>query len=249
MRTVIVLACTLAAGAPAWAGPRAASDTEVERRILAEANGFRESQQLAPLVEAPALSAEARAFAAYMARSGRYSHTADGHSPSERAEAAGYGYCELGENLAYLQDGSSPSADALARRFMEGWKASPPHRRSLLDPDVVDTGVGVATSPQHPSRSYAVQVFGRPQSREFSFQVSNRSAQSVSVSFQGESQRVDPYVNITYTACEPASLVFASPPVTGVATFRPERPTQYRLEPSPDGIKVEEHDYKPKGGA
>src|SRR6185312_9662732 len=113
----------------------------------------------------------------------RLSHTADGRDPGERARAAGYDYCDLAENIA-LEEGYPD--ERLARQFMAGWEASPGHRRNLLDDKVTETGVGVARVSGAIRRYFAVQVFGRPVSAQYSFRIENRSDLTVGYEFEGQ---------------------------------------------------------------
>ena len=39
--------------------------------------------------------------AAYMAKSGKFDHDADGRQPAQRIAAKGYRYCMVAENIAY----------------------------------------------------------------------------------------------------------------------------------------------------
>ena len=94
----------------------------------------------------PDLTDAARDFAAYMARTSRYGHTADGSRPADRAASHGYEYCVIAENIAYAFNSDGYTTEELGKTFVEGWKHSPGHRRNMLDPDVAETGVAVARS-------------------------------------------------------------------------------------------------------
>lgn len=72
-------------------------------------------------------------------------------TPADRVALAGVALVEIGENLARIP-GSS-----VGRRAVDGWLASPPHRRNLLDPDFTHVGFGVA---QGPGGRYVVQLLG-----------------------------------------------------------------------------------------
>ncbi len=108
-----------------------------------------------------------------MARTDRYGHDADGRSPADRAQARGYAYCALAENIAFLSNPAGTTTEALVDTVVEGWKQSPNHRRNMLLPEVVDTAVALAQSPTS-QRYYAVQLFGRPRSAMLRFSVVNR---------------------------------------------------------------------------
>jgi uncharacterized protein YkwD len=133
-------------------GPLQADTTQpdlstAERLVIATTNEFRAGQRLAPTKPDPKLAAAARDFAAYMARTDRYGHEADGRSPPDRAHAHGYAYCTVAENIAFLQNAAGYSSEALASGAFDGWKQSPQHRRNMLEPEVDDTAGRVRTKP------------------------------------------------------------------------------------------------------
>ncbi|HEY5410619.1 MAG TPA: CAP domain-containing protein [Caulobacteraceae bacterium] len=228
-----VIAMAAAAQAPA------PSTAQVETRIVQAANDFRAENRLPPLTPNPTLAAEARGFAAYLARTGVFSHTADGRDPGRRAQAAGYDYCDLAENLAYGTGGPGSEPDQLVRLFMAGWKASPGHRRNLLDPVAVETGVGVARAPGSPQTYVAVQEFGRPAALRYSFSIDNRSDQPVGYRFDGEHRRVPPHTTMTHSTCATDELVFDRD-VAADARPYPVRPdTTYVVTPAEFGMRIE----------
>src|SRR5262245_66507113 len=77
---------------------------QTEIAIVALTNAFRKQHQLGELKPNVALTAAARAFAAYLGRTGKFAHEADGREPHQRAEAQGYRYCLVAENLAFNLD-------------------------------------------------------------------------------------------------------------------------------------------------
>jgi uncharacterized protein YkwD len=113
--------------------------SRVGEGIIERTNAFRAEQGRGKVRSDPELSAAARYFADYMARTGRYSHTADGNQPSARAEKHGYDYCLVSENIAYQYKSAGFEAEQLAEAFTQGWVDSPGHRKNMLDPDVTDT--------------------------------------------------------------------------------------------------------------
>jgi hypothetical protein len=147
-------------------------------------------------------------FAAYLARTGAFSHEADGRTPRERAQSAGYGSCDLAENLAWEEDDADFRNRDLASDLMRGWEASPGHRRNLLLPDVVETGIGVARAPWPTPKYIAVQEFGRPDSMRFSFAVTNRSGSAVSYDFEGREGVIGPDATTTFWPCTKSALQF-----------------------------------------
>ncbi len=133
---------------------------QVEALIVDRTNEFRRQNGAEPLRRDASLQKAAERFAAYMARTGEYGHEADGSTAGRRARAAGYGWCDISENIAYQFDSRGFEADALARKVLDGWKASPGHRANMLDRAVLDTAVAVARS-ERTGYFYSVQMFGR----------------------------------------------------------------------------------------
>lgn len=153
---LVPVACVAALAAAQDAG-------RVERMIEDDTNTFRREEGLPRVKASPKLERAARHFVEYMAQTDRYGHTVDGKKPHERAQAAGYDYCLVAENIAYQYSSTGFRTPELAHGLFEGWKKSPGHRRNMLEPDALDTAVAVARSP-HTGRWYAVQMFGRPRS-------------------------------------------------------------------------------------
>ena len=214
----------------------AATVATAEQGVIEQTNAFRASNGLAATVANPTLTAEARGFASFLAGTQLFSHTADGRTPSERAEAAGYRYCALAENIARIQGlgrRGEDSADALSRQFVAGWQASPGHRRNMLDPEVTETGVAIAAD-RNTDTYAAVQVFGRPESLRFSFSVQNRSIATVGVTYDGASRALRPGAGVVYTTCAPGSLTFDRR-ISGAAVVQPQRDRVYRLRSAPGG--------------
>ena len=82
-------------------------------------------------------------------------HIMDGRDPGDRVQVGGYSFSRVAENVGWQLGKTDPASS-----MMEGWKASPGHRKNLLIPEVVDTGVGVAQG--RSGRWYFVQLFGKP---------------------------------------------------------------------------------------
>jgi len=148
---------------PAW---RASAQTEpgfherVEARVLSLVNDFRAERGLKPLERERRLDAAAEYFGGYMASAGRLDHEADGGTPAGRVKKRGYAYCVISENIAYEYSSRGFTAESLARALVNGWRESPTHRDNLLDPDVTQTGLGIARSEK--GEYYAAQLFARP---------------------------------------------------------------------------------------
>ncbi len=182
----------------------------VETQIIAMTNTFRAENKLGSVKANAALTAVARAYATYIAKNGKLSHTADGRQASERISSGGYDWCEIGENLASFLDSRGFTSLDLAKSSVEGWINSPGHRKNLVAEHVTEIGVGVAQAAGDKPKFIAVQLFARPKSLEYEFQISNTSNVAVSYSFGGETQTIEPHYANTHTSCIPSALTFDS---------------------------------------
>lgn len=220
------------AGAAPRAGPAAAVPALAgsEAALRARANAFRAESGLAPLAPERALQEAARAFAAYMAESDRYGHEADGRTPAQRSEAAGYRWCAVAENIAYVMGSAGFTTDELARRLMDGWIASPGHRRNLLDGDMTQTGVAIAQSASS-RRYYAVQLFGRPRDARVRFEVRNGGHQATGYTLGEQRFDLPPGMTRTHEQCRAEPLRGPA----GGAAVAPRDGAHYRLEPAGAG--------------
>lgn len=158
MPLLVVLILLTAPSTVTWA--QAPADPALEAALLNETNRVRAEHGLAPLRADPGLARAARAHAAENAARGVLDHGSphpDRDTPAERVARAGVALVEIGENLARIP------GDAVAERALDGWSASPPHRRNLLDPAFTHVGFGAAAGP---GGRYLVQLFGaRPMVR------------------------------------------------------------------------------------
>ena len=77
----------------------------------------------------------------------------------------------------------------------------------MLDPDVMDIGVGLARS-SRTGRYYAVQDFGRPKSAMITFKVSNHTETPVMYAIDGQIFTTNPDYTITYERSRPPVLRF-----------------------------------------
>lgn len=199
LRVAVFALCLAPAAAVAVDAAQAA------RRVIEGTNAFRATQGLARLESERALEAAAQRFARYMAKTGKYGHGADGRRPPERAQAAGYEYCIVSENIAYQYRSSGfASAAALGEVLVEGWKHSPGHRKNMLEPAVTETGVGIARDAG--GRYFAVQLFGRPKRAAVSFSLVNRSGERVEYRVGGKGYALAPRTTRTHTICRRAEL-------------------------------------------
>lgn len=180
----------------------------VAARVVEATNRHRAAHGI-PRVEAnDALAAAAREFAAFMAKSDKFGHEADGRTPPERAGRHGYDYCFVSENLGYqFRSRGFRDPDELARGLVEGWKNSPGHRKNLDDRGATEIGVGVARGAAT-GRYYAVQMFGRPAKLGVAFAVVNESEAPLAYRVGATGYSLAPRTLRTHHECaaEPVSV-------------------------------------------
>jgi hypothetical protein len=180
---------------------------QTEIAIIEMTNAFRREHKLGELKPNAALAAAARAFAAYLGKTGRFAHAADGREPHERAEAAGYRFCQVAENLAFNLDSRGFATRPLARQMLEGWKTSPGHRANLMDNSVTDIGVGVARAPHRHPTFIAVQLFGRPDSLKVRFAIENRTGAAITYRLGDDNESLPAGATASHTSCAAGPLV------------------------------------------
>lgn len=180
----------------------------VEAAIIEMTNVYRGRQRLGDLKPNDALSEAARAYAVFLAKSGQFSHTADGRGAGERIASTGYAWCQVGENLAMHADSRGFLSRTLAEKAVEGWINSPGHRANIVAPHMTEIGVGIASAPGRDPKFISVQLFARPKSLEYAFQVSNATPQSVAYSFGGAMHEVRPSSAVTHRSCQPSEISF-----------------------------------------
>lgn len=181
---------------------------QTEIAIVEMTNAFRKQNALHDLRPSPVLTAAARAFAEYLAKTGKFAHEADGRQPHQRAEAQGYKYCFIAENLALNMDGRGFETKGLARQAMEGWKQSPGHRANLLRANLTEIGVAVARVPDKNPKFVSVQLFGRPESERIKFKIENKADAPVRYVLGDQTHTLAIRTTVTHTNCNPASLHF-----------------------------------------
>jgi hypothetical protein len=189
-------------------------------------NALRQSQSVNALAWSPKLAAAAQELARHMAATGRYGHDADGRNPMERAQAHGYAFCHISENIANLQRSTGFDDQALASAVIDGWKSSPIHRRNMLDPDVTESAVAVAQN-ERTHRWYAVQLFGLPESARISFRVRNRADAPVAYSVDGTPFELGPGVIRTHQRCRRPQVIMNWPGAQAPARFEPRGGERY----------------------
>jgi uncharacterized protein YkwD len=185
-------------------------NSEAAKRIILLTNQFREQEKLARVAVNPELQKAAQYFADYMARTLRYGHTADGAEPDERAQKFGYDYCIVAENIAYEYNSAGFTTRELASEFFEAWKASPGHRKNMLDPDVIETGLAIAQGVDS-GYFFAVQVFGRPKSKAVEFTITNEAPIAVEYKMGDRTFTLEPRHIRTHQVCRPRDLAFQWP--------------------------------------
>ncbi|MDB5392262.1 MAG: hypothetical protein JWM11_7908 [Planctomycetaceae bacterium] len=200
--------------------------SEVARLIIRQTNDFRQSEKRSIVKVAPKLTDTVQEFAAYMARTNRYGHSADGEHPDDRAKKHGYDYCIISENIAYEYSSVGFKQDELAKGLTEGWKHSPGHRKNMLDPDVTETAVAVAWSSET-GHYYAVQMFGRPKSMMIEFKITNESEVAVQYQIGDRKLPLPPGLIRTHQVCRPVEVKFIwSDSANDVQVVKPETGNQ-----------------------
>jgi len=225
-RRAAAICLLLAADAGAVTRPDLAG---VNRLVVDQTNQFRRAEGRNATVPNAQLTASAREFAEFMARTDRYGHEADGREPAQRAKAHGYDYCMVAENIAYEYSSAGFSTQELAQGLVDGWKQSPGHRRNMLDSGATETGVAIAQSPRS-ERYYAVQLFGRPHALRIKFRVANRSPQQVSYELGGRTYQLPPNVTRTHEQCRSEALTLRLPGEARGTSFEPVDGERYRVE-------------------
>ena len=211
-----------------------------EAAIIEMTNSVRAREKIAAVVPDKALTAAARAFAAYLAKTNSFSHSADGKQPSDRAKAAGYEHCQIAENLALSADSRGFEARALAKETIEGWLNSPGHRANLLAPYVTQIGVAVARVPDKDPKYVMVELVGRPQSLATEFQISNATKMSLRYSLASESHSIEPGMGVKHTICQPKTLAFETAGGKSLGTPLDAKDGQvYTLVPKSGAVTVE----------
>ncbi len=181
---------------------------KTEIAIIEMTNAFRAENKLQNVRSNRQLTAAAKAYAEYLARTGKFAHEADGRQPAERAKSAGYSYCIVAENLAMNLDSRGFETRALALGAVDGWKSSPPHRAAMLEPHVTEIGVGIARAADKDPKFISVQLFGRPESLKYEFKIENHSGAEISYSFANKMQELPKNAFVTHTACVPGDVTF-----------------------------------------
>ena len=167
-----------------------------------------------------------------MARTGKFSHTADGSEPTARAKRFGYDYCIVSENIAYVFSSEGTDTAELARRVVQGWQKSPGHRKNMLDPNVTETAVAIARSTRT-EYYYAVQLFGKPKSQMIEFKISNRSGVGVEYTVDGQTFQLPTRATSTHQVCNRPAVEFRG------KTLQPASGQQLVIVNDQNGMQVQ----------
>lgn len=181
---------------------------QTEAAIVEMTNAFRKANTLQAVKPNTALAAAARAFAEYLAKTGKFAHEADGRTPAERTQAQGYRYCLVAENLGWNLNSRGFESRQLAREVVEGWKTSPDHRENLLLPGATEIGVAVVRVPDKNPKFLSVQLFGRPESLKVTFSIQNLSGRAVRYDHGAEADMLQPRETVSHADCDPRHLSF-----------------------------------------
>jgi hypothetical protein len=212
---------------------------QTEIAIVEMTNAFRKENQLGDVKPNAALTAAARAFAEYLARTGKFAHEADGREPAQRATAQGYRYCLVAENLALNLDSRGFQTRQLAGHVLNGWKESPGHRANLLQAAATEIGVAVVRAPDRDPKFISVQLFGRPEALKVSFRIENRSGFTLRYHLGSRSHDLPPRAIATHADCSLQKLGFDGAP-TAQGRYEPRNGDRYVLTGSAsDAFKVD----------
>lgn len=127
------------------------------QQVLDLTNNFRSQNALPPLTLNSQLNAAAQEQSQNMALQDFFSHTGlDGSTPASRAQAQGYSFSFIGENIG--------AGYQTPEEVVQGWIDSPGHRENLLNPNYTEIGIGYFYLANDTGvenwNSYWTQVFG-----------------------------------------------------------------------------------------
>ncbi len=212
---------------------------KVEAAIIEITNTVRAQSKLSSLIANPTLTATARAYAALLAKSGKFSHDADG-SLSDRTKRNGYSHCTVAENLASFQDSRGFDSRALAKSAMEGWLNSPGHRQNLMSPPMTEIGVAVAKTTDKDPKYILVQLFGRPQSLSLTFQISNSAPLAVQYRLGEKLHDLPSKMAVTHEVCTSDPLTFIGPAKQQIGgAFQSADGKTYTIKSAPTGLTID----------
>lgn len=131
----VVLGTSDVSDTPRFETPAAAPDDLGNVSFGLLINDERGDRDVLPLTENALLNEAASLHAEDMVENDYLSHTGlDGSTAGDRAEAVGYEWTFIAENIAQGFDTETAVVDA--------WMGSAPHESNMLDPRAVDFGLG-----------------------------------------------------------------------------------------------------------
>jgi uncharacterized protein YkwD len=157
MVSALILVGSLAVSSGS-AGRKKEDPREVVFRLT---NEFRKSEKVALLTRNDKLDDAAQKHAENMARQDKYGddgkngHVLDGKNTPDRIAPVGYAWAGLSENVLRSSNTSNPGKSAV-----EVWQKSPGTRKSMLNEDFTEIGIGAAKSKS--GKWYFCQVFAKP---------------------------------------------------------------------------------------
>lgn len=129
------------------------ADTGPTDEVVTLTNAERTQHGLRPLTAHPRLAVIAQTHSEDMVRRSFFSHrNPDGKQVWGRADAMGYPYRKIAENIA--------AGQRSAAEVVQGWMDSPGHRANILDGELTQIGVGYALGGRYGTTW--TQVFGTP---------------------------------------------------------------------------------------
>ena len=175
--------------------------TADEQAILDQTNARRQEAGRAALKPNAVLFAIARKHAEEMAKANKLEHRLNGKNSGDRADAAGYKWTTVSENIAWNQRSVA--------EVMDGWMRSSGHRANLLGRDVTEMGVGIAANSK--GELYWVQVFAQPEvsrpvteSGALKFSIHNVTGGTLNVDVRvGRLFRIKPGETVSYALTTP----------------------------------------------
>ena len=134
-RLALFIACAVCITANARADNGQADSEKTRADLLKLHNRERRDDGEKPLKLNNKLSEAAQEYADYLAKSGKFSHTAKG-TMSSRVKDAGYKPRAVGENIAVGQKSASS--------VLKSWMHSEGHKRNILSDKYTEVGFGIA---------------------------------------------------------------------------------------------------------
>lgn len=136
LAAVLLVSCKGGSGIPGLPDP-GGSDNSISG-MLARHNSARAGAGLGALAENSLLDQIAQDQAEHMADIGDITHTDSGGGlVTDRADAAGYLWVLIGENVGYASS---------AQQVFDLWMASPGHKANILEADFTEIGIGRSSS-------------------------------------------------------------------------------------------------------